>query len=167
MGARSSTSHALHTLGATSESSESPSAAETCVRGVCEGPNVAQIHRHSNGHGKTEKSQPGPSASSFGCAADTSKPERQWSPAKREDSIQKRERRAEVNTVLMIAGNLQWERDRILDGRPKSTSPCKTTGAAQHGQVRCGRSGQQAANTKSFLDTLGTKTAAGHGSHKM
>ena len=32
------------------------------------------------------------------------KPARQWSPAERKDSIQKRQRPAEVNTVLTIAG---------------------------------------------------------------
>ena len=47
---------------------------------------------------------------------------RQWSTAEREDSTQKRQRPAEVNTVFLITGGLQWKRDRILDRRPKSTT---------------------------------------------
>ena len=68
-------------------------------------------------------------ASSSCAAADTSmqildpqipKPVRQLSPAEREDSIQKRQRPADVNTVLAIAGGLQRKHIRILDRRSES-----------------------------------------------
>ena len=75
----------------------------------------------------------------FSCAVDTPmhvldpqmpKPARQLSPAEGEDSIPKRQKPAEVNTVWMIS----WRRSN-------STTDRRTEGASQHGQVRCGRNG--------------------------
>ena len=46
--------------------------------------------------------------------------------------------------------------------KPTGTAHCKGTGASsQHGQVRCGRSGRQAATTIGLLDPLAAKTTAG------
>ena len=56
---------------------------------------------------------------------------------------------------------LHRQRARILDGGSTSPSHCKATGTYQHGQVRCGGRGRQAAITRNPLDTLGTNTAAG------
>ena len=73
---------------------------------------------------RRENSQPGPSASSSCCAADTSthvpdqqvpKSARQLSPAEREDSIQKRQRPGEHG--VDDSGGRQRKRDRILDKR--------------------------------------------------
>ena len=94
MGTRSFTSHALHTLGATSESSGSPSQERLTYEELLAGPNVAKNHqvkqkpaekfvtllgdakqstkRQRQEEIRRENSQPGPSASSSCCAADTS-----------------------------------------------------------------------------------------------
>ena len=111
-------------------------------------------------------------ASSSCAAADTSMqipdpeiptPARQMSPAEREDSIPKRHRPAEVNTMLTTAG--------VYNGNEIAswTEDQKALHAAKQKQEEllnmdkfgCGRDGRQTAITTSSLDTLGTKTAAG------
>ena len=113
------------------------------------------------------QSQPGPSASSSSSPADTSmhvlgpqilKSARQLPPAERQDSIQKRQRPAEVNTVLMIAVGLQRKRDRIWDSRAKTSHTAETEGVSWTSSVVK----VVDAITTSPRDTLGkSKTAAG------
>ena len=119
MGARSST------LGATSESSSRPRQQRPAYEELIWGWKVAQIHETSHSHSSTEaetsrenrdaSSQQNVSAKKrfpknslsrdvHLFLSQVPKPARPLSPGEREDSIQKRQRPAEVNTVLMTAG---------------------------------------------------------------
>ena len=102
--------------------------------------------------------QPGPSSSC--AAADTSlhipdpqtpKPARQLSPAQREDSTPKRQRPAEVNTVLAITR--PYSGMHCAHGRSESPSICTN--------FWCGGGGRRTAIATSSLDTVGIKTTTG------
>ena len=83
---------------------------------------------------------------------DNPKPARPLSPAEREDNIQKRQRPAEVNTVLTIA--------RAYNGN-EITTLTEDQNALHTGQIWCGGGGRQAAIETSSLGTLGIKTETG------
>ena len=85
-------------------------------------------------------------------AADTSmqipdpqipKPARQLPPAEREDSIQKRQRPAEVNTVLTIALFYNGNEIALWTEDQKAQHTAKQKDLLKHGQVWCGGSGQE------------------------
>ena len=106
--------------------------------------------------------EPQPTSPSSGTVADTSmqipdpqipKPARPLSPAVREDSIQKRQRPAEVNTVLAIAGGDSRIEISTLTDDQKALHTAK--------QVWCGGGGRQTAVATNSLNTLGIKTEIG------
>ena len=90
------------------------------------------------------------------------KPARPFSPAEREDSIQKRQRPAEVDTVLALAGGCSTiEIFFNADKRSEGTTHCGSERTSQHGKFRCGGSGGQTTVATSSLNTLGIKTDTG------
>ena len=118
--------------------------------------------------------EPCPTSSSGGAAASAAtdssmvfpgpqipKPARPLSPAEGEDSIQKRQRPTDVNTVLALAGGDSRIGDFNFDKRSESTTHCESERTSQHGQFWSGGSGRQTTVATSSLDTLGTKTEFG------
>ena len=87
------------------------------------------------------------------------KPARPLSPAEREDSIQKRQRPTEVNTVLALAGGDSRIEISTLTKDQKAQHTAERT--SQRGQFWCGGSGRQTKVATSSLNTLGIKTETG------
>ena len=77
------------------------------------------------------------------------KPARPLSLAEREDSIQKRQRPAEVNTVLAIAGGESRLEISTLTDDQTALHTSKVNETSQHGQIWCGGGGRQTALAKS------------------
>ena len=82
------------------------------------------------------------------------------SPAKREHSIQKRQRPTKVNTVLTTAGVYSGNKITTLTDDQKALDS-ETERNPQHGQIWCGGGGRQTAIATCSLDTLGVETSTG------
>ena len=82
------------------------------------------------------------------------KPARPLSPAEREDSVQKRQRPAEVNTVLTIAGAYSGNEIATLTGDQNTSHAAKVN---EFLNMRC----RQTAIATSSFNTLGIKTETG------
>ena len=89
------------------------------------------------------------------------KPARPLSPAEREDSIPKRQRPAEVNTVLAIAGGDSRIEISTLTKDQKALHTAKVNELLNMDFFWCGGGGRQTAVATSSLNTLGIKTETG------
>ena len=89
------------------------------------------------------------------------KPARPLQPAEREDSIQKRQRPAEVDTVITIAGAYSGNEIATLMDDQNALYTAQVNELLNMDKFWCGGGGRQTAVATSSLGTLGIKTETG------
>ena len=168
MGARSVESNVLHTVVTTSESFGPPSFAKSRIRRAYRGQSFANIHRDSINHNNTEREACDLRANQCRVMPSSQQlqrpdpqmpePARQVSPSGREDSVQKRQRPAEVTTVLTITGVCSGTEIATLTDDQNAMHTANLKELLNMDKIWCGGGGRQTAIATSSLDTLGIET---------